>query len=128
MAENGRLKGDDTLLLAMAEGRTVREAASVAGVGERTATRRLADPAFRRRVAEARAEMVARALGKMADGMAEAADTLRQLLRAKGESVRLGAARSILELGNKLRESAEIEARLQAVERQIVESAGVRQS
>ena len=128
MAENGRLKGDDALLLAMAQGRTVREAASFAGLGERTATRRIADPDFRRRVVEARAEMMARALGKLADGMAEAADTLRQLLRAKGESVRLGAARSILELGNNLREAAENEARLQAVERQIIESAGVRQS
>ena len=126
MAENGRLKGDDNLLLAMAEGRTVREAAIAAGLGERTATRRLADPNFRRRVVEARAEMVARALGKMADGMAEAADTLRQLLRAEGESVRLGAARSILELGNKLRESVEVEARLQAIERQLDESAGGR--
>src|SRR5437870_3553232 len=110
MAENGRLKGDHALLLAMAEGRTVREAASVANVSERTATRRLADPDFHRRVVEARAEMMARALGKLADGMAEAADALRQLLGAKSESVRLGAARSILELGNKLRESAEIEA------------------
>ena len=127
MAENGRLKGDQALILAMAEGRTVREAANTAGLGERTATRRLADPDFRRRVAESRAEMVARALGKLADGMAEAADTLRLLLRAKGESVRLGAARSILELGNKLREAAEIETRLQVVERQIIESAGVRQ-
>lgn len=37
------------------------------------------------------AEMVGRALGKMADGMT-AADTLRALLTAEGESVRLGAA------------------------------------
>jgi hypothetical protein len=128
MAENGRLIGDPALLVAVAEGRTVREAAIAAGLGERTATRHVADPDFRRRVAEARAEMVARALGKMADGMAEAADTLRLLLRAKSESVRLGAARSILELGNKLRESVEIEARLQAVERQINDSTGVQES
>jgi hypothetical protein len=63
-----------------------------------------------------RAEMVGRALGKMADGMTEAADTLRALLTAEGESVRLGAARSILELGNKLRESVELEERLSALE------------
>ena len=82
MAENGRRKGDDALLLALATGLTVRDAARSAGVGERTATRRLANLSFRRRVAEARAEMVGRALGRMADGMAEAADTLRGLLRA----------------------------------------------
>jgi hypothetical protein len=116
MARNGRRKGDAALLLALAAGRTVRDAALAAGVGERTATRRVADPAFRRRVAELRAEMVGRALGRMADGMTEAADTLRLLLAARGESVRLGAARALLELGAKLRESVELEQRILALE------------
>jgi hypothetical protein len=61
--------------------------------------------------------MIGRALGKMADGMAEAAGTLRELLTAESESVRLGAARSLLELGVKLRESVELEERLAALER-----------
>src|SRR5262245_9420848 len=69
MAENGRRKGDGALVLALAGGLTVRDAAHAAGVGERTATRRLADPDFRRRVSHVRAEMVERALGKMAEGM-----------------------------------------------------------
>ena len=116
MAEIGRRKGDDALLLALAAGKTVREAARAAGVGERSATRRLADPAFRRRVAELRADMVSRALGKMADGMSDAAETLRKLLKAKGESVRLGACRAMLEIGVKLREAVELENRLAALE------------
>jgi hypothetical protein len=95
----------------------LREAARAAGVGERTAGRRAADPGFRRRVAELRAEMVARALGRMADGMATAADTLRALLGADSENVRLGAARALLELGVKLRESVELQERLQALEK-----------
>ena len=117
MAEIGRRKGDAALLLALAGGQTLRDAAASAGIGERTATRRVAEPEFRRRVAELRGEMVGRALGRMADGMTDAADTLRALLQAEGESVRLGAARSILELGNKLRESVELEERLSALER-----------
>jgi hypothetical protein len=116
MADIGRRKGDAALLLALASGRTVRAAARAAGIGERTATRRLADPAFRRRVSELRAEMVERALGRAAWGMRAAADTLRQLLRAEKESVRLGAARALLELTVKLRESVELEQRLRAVE------------
>jgi hypothetical protein len=93
----------------------VRDAAAAAG--ERTAGRRRADPAFRRRVGELRAEMVQRALGRMADGMAEAADVLRQLLAAgTPATVRLGACRALLELGVKLRESVELEARLGALE------------
>src|SRR5262245_12875208 len=116
MAENGRRKGDAALVLALAGGHTVRDAARLAGVGERTATRRVADGAFRRRVADLRAEMVARAAGQLADGMAEAAATLRSLLQAESEPVRLAAARAILEIGNRLREAVELEARLQAVE------------
>jgi hypothetical protein len=58
----------------------------------------------------------------MADGMADAAAVLRKLLAAESESVRLGAARSILELGNKLREAVEWEERLAALEQHIEES------
>jgi hypothetical protein len=119
MAENGRWKGDTALVLALAAGRTARAAARDAGLGERTVTRRLADSDFRRRVFELRAEMVRRALGKLAEGMAEAADTLRRLLRAESESVRLGAARSILELGDRLWEGVEVAERLRAVEERL---------
>jgi hypothetical protein len=118
MTENGRRKGETALLLALAGGQTVRDAARAAGIGERTAGRRLADPAFRLRVSAARAEMVAQALGRLAGAMTEAADTLRQLLGAEAESVRLSAARTILELGNRLRESVELEERLAALERE----------
>src|SRR5262249_4110825 len=76
--------------------------------------RRLADPAFRRLVDETRQRMLSDAVGRLADGMVSAADTLRDLLSAKGEAARLGAARSILELGTKLRDSVEVEARLRA--------------
>jgi hypothetical protein len=62
--------------------------------------------------------MVAEAVGRL-DGMVSAADTLRDLLSAKGEAARLGAARSILELGAKLRDSVEVEARLRALEEKL---------
>jgi hypothetical protein len=91
MAEIGRRKGDNALLLALASGQTVRDAARLAGIGERTATRRMADPGFRRRVNELRGEMVGRALGKLADAATEAVDTLRKLLKAKADTVKLGA-------------------------------------
>ena len=111
----------DALALALASGKTITEAAVAAELSRRTVTRRVADPDFRRRVAELRAEMVARALGKMADGMAAAAETLRTSLDAEGESVRLGAARSILEMGNKLREAVELEERVAELEQRLAE-------
>ncbi len=121
MAHNGRRNADEALAMAVAAGQTLRDAAAAVGIGERTATRRWADPVFRRQVAELRAEMVSQALGKMADGMTAAADTLRGLLTADSEAVKLGAARTILELGNKLRESVELEQRLQAIEAALAE-------
>jgi hypothetical protein len=108
VAHRGRRNADEALALAVASGQTLRDAAPAAGVSERTAARRMADPDFRFRVADLRGEMVRRSLGRMADGMSEAADVLRKLLAAESESVRLGAARSMLELGLKLREAVDL--------------------
>src|ERR1019366_7735338 len=60
MAGIGLRKQDDALALTIASGRTLPEAAASAGIGERTARRRWADPAFRNRVQEIGAEMVSR--------------------------------------------------------------------
>jgi hypothetical protein len=117
VAGSGRKNADEALALGLATGLTTADAALAAGVGERTARRRLADAVFRRRVAELRGEMVGRALGKVADGMAEAGDVLRTLLAANvPPAVRLGACRTILALGVRLREVVELEARLAALE------------
>jgi hypothetical protein len=68
---------------ALARGLTVGEAAAESGCGERTVARWLAElPQLQQRITQLQAEMVGRTLGKMADGMACAADTLRGLLDA----------------------------------------------
>jgi hypothetical protein len=121
MAVSGRKNADDALALGLAQGHTLRDAATGAGISERTAARRWADPVFRKRVGELRGELVAMAAGRVADGMGEAASTLRELLNAAPPAVRLGAARSLLELGVKLRESIELEQRLTAVEARLSE-------
>jgi hypothetical protein len=119
-ARPGRSAADAALALAFAAGKTLAEAAQAAGVSERTASRRRADPAFAARVAELRSEMARRAVGRLAETMAEAAGVLRGLLCARSETVRLGAARSILELGASLLrqtdEADELDARLRALE------------
>jgi hypothetical protein len=116
VAHRGRQSADEALALAVAAGSTLRDAAGAAGVSERTATRRWADPAFRRRVAELRSDMAGRAAGRLAAAMSEAADTLRGLLAARSDSVRLAAARALMELGVKLGESVELERRVAALE------------
>lgn len=101
----------------LAAGTTLAEAARRGKVGTTTLKRWNRDPAFTRRVAELRGEMTSRALGRLADGMASAADTLGFLARkAKQEAVRLAAARAVLELGAKLREVVEFEERITALE------------
>jgi hypothetical protein len=124
VAVRGRKSADAALALALAAGLTIEAAAERAGVSPRTAYRRLADPAFLGRVTALRDGMVERAVGRMAEGMADAADTLRQLLGAQAESVRLGAARSILELTPRLWESLDVGERLAALEGRLTREEG----
>src|SRR4051812_38904491 len=80
VSHRGRHSADDALAAALAAGRTVRDAAAAAGVSEKTAHRRNADPAFKARVTALRAGMVTTAAGRLAGGMAAAADVLVALL------------------------------------------------
>ena len=119
MTAGGRKSADSALVTALAAGGTVEASAKAAGVSEATAYRRLREPIFRRRVTEARDEMVGRAVARLSATSTLAADCLRELLRAKAETVRLGAARAILELGSKLRESEELAERIAALEQRL---------
>jgi hypothetical protein len=108
----------ESAAIALASGRTESEAADVCGVGSRTIRTWLAaSPAFPRRIGELRAAMTSAALGRLSAAMASAADVLAELAAsAESEQVRLGAARSVVELGLKLKESTELEARIAALE------------
>ena len=102
MVKNGRKKrNDDALALSIACGSSLRVAAKENGFGERTAWRRLNDPEFRARVDAIRAAIVDQGIGKIVEAITEAADTLRDLLKAESESVRLGAAKGILDAYSK---------------------------
>ncbi len=118
MTAGDRKTAETTLLAALAGGATVQEAAGQAGVSEATAYRRLREPTFCQQLAEARAELIKRAVGKLAGASSDAVAALRRLLDAKSEAVQLAAARSILELAIKLREHEELEARIAALEAQ----------
>jgi AcrR family transcriptional regulator len=108
---------DELLLSTLAAGSTVEEAARAAGVSTRTAYRRLADPAFARRLAQTRDELITSVLGQLVDSAAEAVETLRALLSANDERVRLAAAKATLEQLLRLRETLTLSERLAALER-----------
>src|SRR5204863_65773 len=73
VAGSGRGNADAALVAALAAGSTIRDAAKTAGVAERTVYRRLEDPGFRQRVNNARAELIAHAVGKLAEASTAAA-------------------------------------------------------
>ena len=118
MTAGDRKTAEAALLAALAGGATVQEAAEQAGVSEATAYRRLREPAFCQQLSEARAELIKRAVGRLARDCSAAADTLRDLLTAESETVRLGAAKGILELAVKIREHDELAERVAALEAQ----------
>jgi len=117
-ATNGnRTARQDAAALALARGLTVKAAAKAAKIGERTLHTWLdTDAAFRKRVDELRAAMFTAAVGRLADTMTAATDCLKRLLKARAESVRLNAARVLLEQAARMRDHCELEARLRAVE------------
>jgi len=120
MPRKSRKKAEDALLLALACGASVEQAARQCGLSERTVYRRLAERGFRRRLQAVRAEFVQRTAGTMTAAANEAMRTLLELLKAPtGDAVRLGSAKAILELGMKLRGVADLEERLSTLEERL---------
>ncbi len=110
-------RGDDLLLAALAAGHSVEEAAKQASVSRRTAYRRLSDPAFQRRLAGARDELVTEALGELVASAGAAVATLRGLLDARDDRIKLGAARTLLDQLLRIRETVALAERVSALER-----------
>lgn len=126
-APNGPLAGELTpkqerAALAVARGLTNAEAAKQAGCGERTLKTWKGIPAFRERVAEIRAEMTARALGRLTEGLDFAVTALRKMLTAKSEQSRMSAIRTLFDVTLKLKEQTELEDRMAALEQQAKEA------
>jgi hypothetical protein len=114
------------LLRALACGATKEAAAQKANVGVATVYRRLNDPAFAHELQKICANMVERTSGSLTAAGTEAVRTLLALMQPSNSgSVRLGAARAVLELGAKLRESVELEQRIAALEQKADERKGI---
>lgn len=105
MAHRGRHMADE----ALAAGRTAAEAALEAKVSVRTVERRKAEPEFARRVRELQFEMVRAASGRLSEGLAEAVEVIRELLKHADPNVRLRAATRVVDLSVKVFERVERE-------------------
>ena len=125
MAHAQRKRADDALLLALACGATVEQAARQCRLSPRTVYRRLQDADFGRRLQALRADMVRRTAGALTAAAAEAVRTLLELMKpASPHASRLGAAKAVLEIGMKVREAAELEQRLAALEERLADDGG----
>jgi hypothetical protein len=118
MVRGIRKEAEEALLQALVCGVTVDNAARKAGVSERTAYRRLQDSKFRQRLAQLRLELIQRTAGMLTGAGLVSVKTLVDLQQdvAVAAAVRRRAARDVLEMGLKLRDHAEVEARLAAME------------
>ena len=96
--DEGHVK-DDLLVAALARSATQARAAQESDYSERTVRRRLEDEKFRARVRVAQQESLQRATGAMVTGAPAVVNTLLKLMAsAKSDSVRLGAAKALIEL------------------------------
>lgn len=115
------LTKDVNLGLALASGASTAEAAEIAHVSQRTVQRRLADPAFRKLLADMREQFISRALGRMAEKMTAAADQLASLLETDKPALRLRSARAIISLGLRLHESVYVTERIRELELELAQ-------
>ena len=109
-------RNDGAAVAGLAAGWSIRDAAKAGGLSEKTLQRRLRDPGFRLIVARARGELLAAAVGQLSAAAGDAARALRELLGSDNESVRLSAARSVLDMSVKLTTAVELEERVRALE------------
>ena len=107
---------DDLLVAALARGASVEEAAGISQLSARTVYRRLQEVSFRSRVSEMRNRIFDQTVGRLSAATVQATTTLVELLDTGSDSVRLSAARTILEQSTKLRESCELVARVGELE------------
>lgn len=106
----------EILIQSLASGSSRLEAATAAGCSVRTVARRLEQPEFQQRLTEARQLIFGEASATLASSLKAASAELVNLLQAKGEMTRLGAARSIWEIALRAKEGVDWENRMTALE------------
>ena len=121
MASNGRQSANLQLLAALASGSTWQEASAATGLSQRTIARRLKEAQFKAALDRRKDQILTASVAKLVNATTKAVGTLDGLLGSESHSVRLGAARSILELSVSMRTTVEITGRITALEEKLNE-------
>lgn len=112
------MAGNELVLMTeLAKGAGISEAARTAHMSLRTAQRRAADPGVQQQVAALRSDAVAQAGARLSAACCEAVDTLRGLLRAENDNVKVRAALGILTQVVNMRAHVEFGERLDSAEK-----------
>jgi DNA-binding MurR/RpiR family transcriptional regulator len=117
----GRRAADAALLAALAAGATRDDAAAAAGVSPSTVYRRLGEPDFVAALDARRADMVESATARLVSTTTAAVDTLAELLDDDRPSIRLGAARAVLEHARRWIDGEDIARRIEALEARLAQ-------
>ena len=120
MSKYGRRNADQALLKALACGVSNEAAASQAGVSPATVYRRRQNPDFCKQLDQLKSEMFQRTAAMLNAAGMESVKKLLELQKIASHAVQLGASRSILEIGAKFRESADLEKRLHDLEEHLL--------
>lgn len=114
-----RKNNDDRIIAALLSNSTVREAAEVAGVSERTIYSRLKEKEFKASLEKARRELWKGHTQALQGQLGKAIDTIVEIMDGDDvpPQVRLNAASEIIRSGMKLTELVDVVERVDALER-----------
>lgn len=97
-----RKNADELFAQEIASGKLVRDAAQAAGISLATASRRLADPTFKEKVAQIKRNVMERSTARLVARTTMATKRLAKLLKSTDEAIALRAVKITLELAVKL--------------------------
>jgi hypothetical protein len=125
----GRHGADALIIGALASGATCEDAGRQAGVSERTVRRRLHGSEFRAEVERLQAQTIQGIAAELKSAASKATATLMELLDPSvADTVRLAAARVILDATTRYHDVGEIEERVRDIEIELYDDNGPRRS
>jgi hypothetical protein len=118
-ASDRRDAQDELIIAALASGRDYEAAATVASTSSRTVRRRMSDPEFAAEVSRRRGERVGEVSGLLLDASVLAVGVLLDCLNSESDVVRSRAARTLIDLGQRVRVTSDHEDRLARLEGEV---------
>jgi len=110
-------------IVALLSASSVERAAKTAGMSRATLLRWMQDEGFKAELTAARRALVTEAISRLQVMLTDATATLHALLTCKAPTVRLGAARALVEFAFRAKDAEDFESRLSALEQRVTRGA-----